>query len=73
MTDGLNQFRAGFGANMFAHGFALVAVFGIDTDFNQFVVVEGDVDFIQYRCADTGLAGDDNGFEAMRFGAELLF
>ena len=72
MPDGLDQLRTGLLADLSTQFLALFAVSGVDPHFDEFMVIQGKVDFVQNRFGDPGIAGDDDGFQGVGFGAELL-
>ena len=53
-------------------GFARRPVIAQHPHLDQFMIVQSQVDFVQHCLTEAGLAGDDDGFEGVGLGAELL-
>lgn len=73
MSDPLNQRRLGRRANLPDHGLARFPILGIDPDFDQFVMVERQQDFVQDRWRDTTVADDHDRLASMGQGFEMTF
>jgi|GEM_PF-5600739 len=64
LAYGLNQLALRFLANLQRDDLALFA-FRTDFDFNQFVSIESDIDFIDYGRRQTGLTNHNNRIQRM--------
>lgn len=71
MADALDLRRRGRRADLQDHAVAGRAIFGIDADLDQFVVVEGDLDFLHDRIGQAIVADDDDRFARVGEGLEL--
>ena len=58
MADPLDQRRLGRRANLLDHGLARFPILGVDPDFDQFVMIERQQNFVQDRRRDAVAAND---------------
>ena len=71
MADPLNQRCLGRRANLRDHGLARFPIFGIDPDFDQFMMIERQQDFMQDRRRDPAVADDHDRLAVMGQGLEM--
>ena len=71
MSDPLDQCRVGRRANLRDHHFPRLAIFGINSDFDQFVMVESQQDFMDDRRCDAVVADDHDRLAVMSQGFEM--
>ena len=71
MPDPLNQRRFGRRANLPDHGLARFPILGVDPDFDQFVMIEGQQDFMHDRRRDAAIADDHDRLAGMSQGFEM--
>ncbi len=71
MSDPLDQCRVGRRANFRDHRFPCLAIFGIDSNFEQFVMVESQQDFMDDRRCDAVVADDHDRLAVMGQGFEM--
>ena len=73
MANPLDQRRLGRRANLRNHGFARFAILGVDPDFDQFVMIERQQDFVQDRWRDAIVADNHDRLTGMSQGFEMTF
>ncbi len=73
MPHSLHQFSFESGANRLDHIRAGLPVLGIEADFDQFMMIQGQGDFIEYRRGQSLVADDNDGFAGMGEGLEVAF
>ena len=71
MADPLNQRRIGRRANLLDHSLARFPILGVDPDFDQFVMIEGQQDFMHDRRRDAAIADDHDRLAGMSQGFEM--
>ena len=71
MADPLNQRCLGRRANLRSHGLARFPILGVDPDFDQFMMIERQQDFMQDRRRDAAVADDHDRFTVMGQGFEM--
>lgn len=71
MSDPLDKRRVGRRANLRDHRFPRLAIFGINSDFDQFVMVESQQDFMDDRRCDAVVADDHDRLAVMGQGFEM--
>jgi hypothetical protein len=72
MADCLNQIGTRTFTECLGHGLSLVTVAGIQPDLDEFVMIQGQFDFLQDSRAEAMLASQYNGFQGVGFGPEKL-
>lgn len=71
MSNPLDQCRVGRRANLRDHRFSRFTIFGVDSNFDQFVMVESQQDFMSDRWRDAVVADDHDRLAAMGQGFEV--
>ena len=71
MANPLDQRRLGRRANLRNHGFARFAILGVDPDFDQFVMIERQQNFVQDCRRDAAVADDHHRLAGMGQGFEM--
>ena len=71
VANSLDQRRIGRRANLRDHHFPRLAIFGINSDFDQFVMVESQQDFMDDRRCDAVVADDHDRLAVMGQGFEM--
>ncbi len=71
VTNSLDQCCIGRRANLRDYRFPRLAIFGINSDFDQFVMVESQQDFMDDRRCDAVVADDHNRLAVMGQGFEM--
>lgn len=71
MSDPLDQYRVGRRANLRDHRFPRFAIFGVNSNFEQFMMVESQQDFMDDRRCDAAIADDHNRLAVMGQGFEM--
>lgn len=62
VSDALDQFGASAFAECFCHGLALIPICRIQSNLDQFMMVEGNFDLLKHCLAEAVLARQDDGF-----------
>ncbi len=71
VSDPLDQRCIGRRANLRDHRFTRFAIFGVDPNFDQFMMVEGEQDFMGDRRRDAAVADDHDWLAVMGQGLEM--
>lgn len=71
VADPLDQRRPGRRADFSDHGLARFAILGVHPDFDQFVMIERQQDFVQDRWRDAAVADDHDRLAGMSQGFEM--
>ena len=71
MANPLDQRRLGRHANLRNHGLARFTILGVDPDFDQFMMIERQQDFVQDRRRDAVVADDYDRLAVMGQGLEM--
>lgn len=71
MSDPLDKRRVGRRANLRDHRFPRLAIFGINSNFDQFMVVESQQDFMGDHWCDAVVTDDHNRLAVMGQGFEM--
>ena len=71
MANPLDQRRFGRRANLLDHGLARFAILGVDPDFDQFVMIERQQDFVQDCRGNAAIADDHDRLARMGQGLEM--
>lgn len=72
MTDALDDLSLNRFGQRVAHGLALITVFTAELDLDQFMVLKGEVEFINDALGEAMLAKHHQGFEAVAEAFEVL-
>lgn len=73
MAYPLHQFRPQGLTDSLYHLHSGIAILGINLDFNEFVMVEGEIDFIQHRLGQATAAYDNHRFFGVSKALEMAF
>ena len=65
MPDILDKISTRAVAYFCNHPLAFIAITGVNTHLDQFMVFKCKVNFLQYGIRDTGIPGQDDGFQVM--------
>ena len=71
VANSLDQRRVGRRANLRDHRFPRLSIFGVDSNFDQFVMVESQQDFMGDRRRDAAVADDYDRLAVMGQGFEM--
>lgn len=72
MANGLYQIGTSRLAQRFGHGFSFITVTCIQSDLDQFMVIQRQFDLLKDSRAETVLASQYNGFQGMGFSPQKL-
>jgi hypothetical protein len=71
IADSLDQFAPGLVDNLLNELIPLIPVTGTDLDLDEFMMIQGNADFLQYGFTQAVLADHDYGFEFVRQAAKM--